>query len=97
MESFNVGDKVTYTNTSGIVFKATITNITQDYFSLEFGEDYYQRYITYTNQYSKSWLFRVKRSNSEEDPNDNLTPVERRIRKLWNNSNWIKTNPQRAY
>ena len=28
---------------------------------------------------------------------DNRTTVERKIRKLWNNSNWVKANPSQAY
>jgi len=29
--------------------------------------------------------------------NDGLTPVQRRCKKLWNNSNYVKNNPQLIY
>jgi len=32
-----------------------------------------------------------------KDPKNNLTPVQRKCKKLWNQSNWVKAHPHMAY
>ena len=51
------------------------------------GHDYWSN-INYAID-NKNW--------AKEIFTDELTPIQRKCKKLWNNSNYVKQNPQRAY
>ena len=48
--------------------------------------------------YSKDWSIRTKFllliTKSSYEP---INPIHKRIKDLWNKSNWVKANPTRAY
>ena len=58
------------------------------------------RYLSGERKYitgNKFYLDAALITELKEIFTDGLTPVQRKCKKLWNNSNYVKQNPQRAY
>lgn len=96
---FNIGDRLVWTDvnwrTGTTLYYGVVLKLLSDgRYSIEFEEAFNIRY-----QIGRIY-------NSFTDINDlklagpPLTKeqrVEKKCKKLWNNSNWVKNNPQRAY
>lgn len=95
MSQFNVGDKVKYARL-GNVYYGIIEQITDTHMSVFFGPNtiYEERYGRIRNSYNKGWFshFEVVESFAYQG----YDPVMAKIKKLWNNSNWVLKHPEQA-
>lgn len=70
----------------------------EDYFYINFdtSTEHWANMTEYDKKNSNHWAIK-KQYIKKISVQDHRNPVERKIRKLWNNSNWVKANPSQAY
>ena len=90
---YKPGDIVLYTSLQRGQYLGAVIKHTETMLTIQFGKDYQEEFDKHpVTHYAKEHFNRF-----ELHMTNNLTSVERRIQKLWNQSNWVKNNPEKAY